>query len=65
MITKGSEERELTSVHIQAKVFPKAHVHRTAGAESGAEKRVLGSSKNHGIVVSTALGTELASEPVQ
>lgn len=48
MITKGSEEHELTCVHIHANILPKAHVHRMAGAGSRAEKRVFGSSKNSG-----------------
>lgn len=32
MIMKGSEDPELASVYTHAKMFPKAHVHRTAGA---------------------------------
>lgn len=61
---KKSKGGVLTSVHVQAKMFPTAHVHRTAGAGGGAEKRVFGRSKNHGVVVSTVLGAELAFDPV-
>lgn len=42
-----------------------AQVHRMAGADSRAGKRGSGKSENRRIAVSTVLGAELASDPVQ